>query len=150
MLGQLKDYINSSATEAINSPVLWYGSLGLIILVFLWWLFRRFRTELVPVFKDDEGSVTITPQALRELVRKSCLYIDGIHSPSTYINLQRSKLRLKVKIRLAEGVNVKNTRRLLKQNIETVMLENLNFSNFSGIDIIIRGFHESKNIKEND
>ena len=108
------------------------------------------QTELVPVFKDNEGSVTITPQALRELVRKSCLYIDGIHSPSTYIKLQRSKLRLKVKIRLAEGVNVKNTRRLLKQNIEAVMLENLNFSNFSGIDIIIRGFLESKNIKEND
>ena len=150
MLGQLKDYFNSSATEATHSPVLWYGLLGLIILFFLWWLFRRLRTELVPVFKDDEGSVKITPQALRELVRKSCLCIEGIHSPSTNIKLQRSKLRLKVKIRLAEGVNVKNTRNSLKQSIETIMLENLNFSNFSGIDIITHGFHEPKNTKETD
>ena len=150
MLGQLKNYINSNTAEAINSPVLWSGLLTLVFLCFLWWLFRRFRTELIPVFKDNEGTVQITPQALRELVRKSCLSIDGIHSPSTFIKLKRSKLRLKVKIRLEQDTNVKNTRSLLKQRVETIMLENLNFSNFSGIDIIIRGFHEAKNIKEAD
>ena len=40
------------------------------------------KSDLVYVFKDEEGAAQITPNALRELVRVS---IPGVHSPSTQI-----------------------------------------------------------------
>ncbi len=150
MLKDLHNYMSLQAGEAIHSPVLWYGLAFTFLLIILWLGFCKFRTELVSVFSDEEGSVHITPQALRELVRKSCAGIDGIHSPSTSIRYKGRKVRLKVKIRLEPSCQVMKIRSLLTQKLEKVMVENLNFKNFEGVDVIIRGFQSSKIIEESD
>ena len=46
---------------------------------------QKIRKDLVPILSDEEGKCHITPHALQELVSKSCLGMDGIHSPSTNI-----------------------------------------------------------------
>jgi hypothetical protein len=144
MLSQIQDYLSLDAKQAISSPLLWYG-LGIVfVLLLVWKLIRSSQPQLVSVFKDDEGAVQITPQALRELVRKSCADLPGVHSPSTKIFTKSNQVRLLVKLEVEPGSQVKLIRSQLNQKLEQVMVENLNFSNFGGIDIVIKGFQDAK------
>ena len=144
MLSQIQDYLSLDAKQAISSPLLWYG-LGIVFfLLLLWKLIRSSQPQLVSVFTDDEGAVKITPQALRELVRKSCADLPGVHSPSTKIFTKSNQVRLLVKLEVEPGSQVKLIRSQLNQKLEQVMVENLNFSNFGGIDIVIKGFQDTK------
>jgi hypothetical protein len=144
MLTPLKEYLFLGGKAALDSHILWYGLLLCIFLIFLLWTIRKLRSELLPVFNDDDGSVQITPQALRELVKKCCTSTPGIHSSSTAVGFSHSKLRLKVQIRIDQNTQVKETRLLLKQKLETTLLENLNCTHFGGIDIVIKGFNQSE------
>ena len=103
-------------------------------------MIRKLRKELIPVFADEEGNVQITPHALHELVKKSCEDIPGIFSPSTSINRKGKNFRLDIRIRIKQDCNIKNTRKVLRDRIEAVMIENLSFTNFEGLDIVIKGF----------
>ena len=144
MLSQIQDYLSLDAKQAISSPLLWYG-LGIVFFLLLFWkLIRSSQPQLVSVFTDDEGAVKITPQALRELVRKSCADLPGVHSPSTKIFIKSNQVRLLVKLEVEPGSQVKLIRSQLNQKLEQVMVENLNFSNFGGIDIVIKGFQDAK------
>ena len=144
MLSQIQDYLSLDAKQAISSPLLWYGLGSVFFLLLLWKLIRSSQPQLVSVFTDDEGAVKITPQALRELVRKSCADLPGVHSPSTKVFTKSNQVRLLVKLEVEPGSQVKLIRSQLNQKLEQVMVENLNFSNFGGIDIVIKGFQDAK------
>ena len=143
MFSKFQGYLSLDAHEAVSSPVFWYCILLIFLLTFLWWIIKKTRVGLVAVFSDDEGAVQITPQALRELVRRSCATIPGVHSPTTTIFIKNKKTRLLVKLQVEPNCRVKEIRSVLKEKLETVMVNNLNFSNFSGVDIIIKGFQDS-------
>jgi len=142
MIDQVKSYLNLSGAEAFNHPLFYYGLLAVFVLIFCWWLTRRLRTELVSVFTDEEGAVQITPRALRELVRKSCIAIPGVHSPKTKIIRKGGNLRLHVSLRVEQDCKVKETRSHLKEKLEGIMVNNLNFDNFTGVDLVISGFQD--------
>ncbi len=143
MLVQFQDYLGLDPLEAVISPIFWYSLLLVIIFCLIWWIIKKAKSELVSVFKDDEGAVQITPQALRELVRKSCASIPGVHSPSTQIFKNAKEVRLLVKLHVEPDCKVKEIRSQLRKKLEHVMVENLNFNNFSGVDVTIKGFQDS-------
>jgi hypothetical protein len=70
--------------------------------------------------------------------------MEGIHAPSTTIKYQNGKVRLLVRLQVNTHCNVKVARQELKKKIENIMVENLCFSNFGGVDLIIKGFKNSK------
>lgn len=140
---QLKSYLNLSFQEAIQQPVYWYALILLLFLIFVFWSIRKLRNDLVPVFHDDEGGVQITTQALQELVKKSCQGIEGIDAPTTKIKMKRGAIRLYVRLSVNLQGDIKEIRSSLRNNIEKIMVENLNFANFGGVDIVIKGFQES-------
>ena len=142
MITQVKSYLNLSGAEAFNHPLFYYGVIALLVLFFCWWLSRKLSTELVSVFTDEEGAVQITPRALRELVRKSCTTIPGVHSPKTRIIKKGLSLRLHVSLRVDQDCKVKETRSHLKEKLEGIMVNNLNFDNFTGVDLVISGFED--------
>jgi hypothetical protein len=144
MLAELQDYISLAPKDVFSSPIFGYSLLLVCCLLFCWWLIRKTKTDLVAVFCDEEGAVQITPQALRELVRKSCETIPGIHSPSTKIFKKSQKIWLLVSLRVEPNCKVKETRHQLRETLEKVMVENLSFSNFGGVDVIIKGFQDLK------
>ena len=144
MLARLQEYLSLCPDHAISSPIFWYSLVIVFLLLLVWWILRLAKTELVSVFVDQEGAVQITPQALRELVRKSCASIPGVHTPSTRIFKKSKQIRLLVQLRVDPECKVKEVRSLLREKVEQVMVENLNFSNFGGVDVIIKGFQDSK------
>ena len=129
--------------DAIAEPFWWYGWLLLILLFLLIWIFNKTKKDLVEIFSDEDGGVLVTPHALQELVSKSCFGMDGIDSPTTKILRNGSKIRLVVRIRVNTDCNVKETRKVLKEKLENIMFEKLCFSNFEGVDLIIKGFSET-------
>ena len=139
---QLKSYLNLSFQEAIQQPVYWYALILLLFLILVLWSIRKLRNDLVPVFHDDEGDVQITTQALQELVKKSCQGIEGISAPTTKIKMKGGSIRLYVRLSVDPQGEIKEIRTLLRNNIEKIMVENLNFANFGGVDIVIKGFQE--------
>jgi hypothetical protein len=140
---QLKSYLNLPFQEATQQPVYWYALILLLFLFLVLWSIRKLRNDLVPVFHDDEGGVQITTQALQELVKKSCQGIEGIDAPTTKIKMKRGAIRLYVRLSVNPQGDIKEIRSLLRNNIEKIMVENLNFANFGGVDIVIKGFQES-------
>jgi divalent metal cation (Fe/Co/Zn/Cd) transporter len=128
--------------EAIDEPLYLYAAVLLVLLVASILVIRSFKKELIPVFSDEEGLVQITPHALHELVRKTCEAFPEVNSPSTRIRKDANEIRLDIHIKVKPDCNVKDTRTLLRERLETVMITNLNFSNFGGVDIVIKGFQE--------
>jgi uncharacterized alkaline shock family protein YloU len=133
---------NLTFYEAIEQPFYWYAILLLLVLFISLIAFRKFRKELIEVFHDEDGHVQITPNALHELVKKSCEGISGVFSPSTTIQRKRSAIRLNIRIRVQQNCNIKEIRSTLQKNIEKTLIENLSFTNFEGVDVIIKGFQE--------
>lgn len=137
-----KNFTNLTFYEAIEYPFYWYAILLVLILFVLLIAFRRFRRELIEVFHDEDGQVKITPNALHELVKKSCEGISGVFSPSTTIQRKRNSIRLNIRIRVKQNCNIKEIRSTLQNNIGNTLIENLCFTNFEGVDVIIKGFQE--------
>jgi len=143
MLKYIHEYVSLEPHQVTSSPVFFIGITIIILILVVWASLRKMRTDLVSVFTDENGAVQITPQALKELVRKSSMGIPGIHSPTTSIIKTSGHVRLKVRLNVDPECNVKDVRSSLQKKLEDVMINNLNFSNFSGVDIIIRGFQDS-------
>ena len=139
---KIKDIYHMTFAEAIDEPLYLYAAVLLVLLVASILVIRSFKKELIPVFSDEEGLVQITPHALHELVRKTCEAFPEVNSPSTRIKNDAKEIRLDIHIKVKPDCNVKDTRTLLRKRLETVMITNLNFSNFGGVDIVIKGFQE--------
>jgi hypothetical protein len=137
---KIKDIYHMTFAEAIDEPLYLYAAVLLVLLVVSILVIRSFKKELIPVFSDEEGLVQITPHALHELVRKTCEAFPEVNSPSTRIRKDAKEIRLDIHIKVKPDCNVKDTRTLLREQLETVMITNLNFSNFGGVDIVIKGF----------
>ncbi|MDG1325824.1 MAG: hypothetical protein P8P49_08655 [Opitutales bacterium] len=135
-----RTFLHWEFSDAIESSVYLYTLVLFTVLCSLLILIRKLRKELIPVFTDEQGDVQITPHALHELVKKSCEDIPGVYSPSTSINRKGRNFRLDIRIRIKQDCNIKNTRKVLSDKIEKVMIENLGFTNFNGLDIVIKGF----------
>lgn len=138
----IKDIYYMTFEEAIEEPLYLYTFGLLVFLVASMFVVRSFKRELIPVFSDEEGLVQITPHALHELVRKTCEAFPEVNSPSTRIRKDAKELRLDIHIKVKPDCNVKDTRTQLRERLEEVMIANLNFSNFGGVDIVIKGFQE--------
>ncbi len=139
-LSKIKEIYHSTFMEAIEEPLYLYALALLVFLAIFLAIVRNFKRELIPVFSDEEGLVKITPHALHELVRKTCEVFPEVNSPSTRIRLKGKELRLNIHIKVKPDCNVKETRTSIKERLEEIMVENLNFSNFGGVDIVIKGF----------
>jgi len=131
-------------SEAIREPVYLGSAALLFILIFLLYLKRKFRRELIPAFSDTEGDVQITPNALQELVRKSCENLESVYSPSTRIISKQGKLRLNIRLQVDSDCKIKETRKALRLRVEQVLVGNLGLKNFGGVDIVVKGFRVSK------
>ena len=130
--------------EAIAEPI-YLGCLALLIfLLLLGFLKRKLRRELIPAFSDAEGDVQITPNALHELVRKSCENLEQIHNPTTKIVRNQGKIRLTVRLQVEADCKIKEVRSSLRQRVEQVLVANLGLKNFGGVDVIVKGFKVSK------
>ncbi len=139
-LSKIKEIYHSTFMEAIEEPLYLYALALLVFLAIFLAIVRNFKRELIPVFSDEEGLVKITPHALHELVRKTCEVFPEVNSPSTRIRLTGKELRLNIHIKVKPDCNVKETRTSIRERLEEIMVENLNFSNFGGVDIVIKGF----------
>ncbi len=139
-LSKIKEIYHSTFMEAIEEPLYLYALALLVFLAIFLAIVRNFKRELIPVFSDEEGLVKITPHALHELVRKTCEVFPEVNSPSTRIRLKGKELRLNIHIKVKPDCNVKETRTSIRERLEEIMVENLNFSNFGGVDIVIKGF----------
>ena len=131
-------------SEAIREPFYQAASALLFFVLLLLYLLRKFRRELILAFSDEEGAVQITPNALHELVRKSCEDLDAVHSPTTKIVHLRGKLRLHVRLRVDADCNIKETRSALRERVELVLVGNLGLKHFGGVDVVVKGFRENK------
>ena len=139
-LSKIKEIYHSTFMEAIEEPLYLYALALLVFLAISLAVVRNFKRELIPVFSDEEGLVKITPHALHELVRKTCEVFPEVNSPSTRIRLKGKELRLNIHIKVKPDCNIKETRTSIRERLEEIMVENLNFSDFGGVDIVIKGF----------
>ena len=127
-------------SQALREPIYLGAIVFLVCLVGLLALTRMMKTELIPAFQDKEGAVHVTPQALHELVRKSCEQIDEIKNRNTRISMNQGKLSLDVRLQVNGDCKINETRTRLKKHLQTVLVDNLGLRNFDGVNITVVGF----------
>jgi hypothetical protein len=127
-------------SQALREPIYLGAIVFLVCLVGLLALTRMMKTELIPAFQDKEGAVHVTPQALHELVRKSCEQIDEIKNRNTRISMNQGKLSLDVRLQVNGDCKINETRARLKKHLQTVLVDNLGLRNFDGVNITVVGF----------
>lgn len=142
MFEHINYYLEWTFHEASNAPVYWIALLSLLFLVCLLWFLRKSKGILLPVIKDDEGTIQITHRALKELVRKACIGIEGIGSPATLVSHTNNGVSLQIRLNLSLNFNIKKIREDLHREVRRLMVENLNFESLNDIDIIIVGFSD--------
>ncbi|MBO94421.1 MAG: hypothetical protein CMI32_05925 [Opitutales bacterium] len=132
--------IDLTISEALSEPI-YLGAVALLFcLIGLLVLARKLKTELIPAFEDNEGSVHLTPQALHELVRKSCEQIEEVKSRNTRISMERGKLSLNVRLQVNGDCKINEIRARLKKHLRIVLVDNLGLKNFGGVNITVVGF----------
>lgn len=127
-------------SEAIRDPLYLAAAATFGAIILFLFLLGKLKRELIPAFKDEEGAVRITPNALHELVRTSCEDLPDVYAPTTKIINERGKLRLLVRLRVDADCRIKETRAALRQRVEEVLVTNLGLKNFAGVDVIVKGF----------
>ena len=142
MFEHINYYLGWTIHEALNAPVYWIALLSLLFLVCLLCFLRKSKRILLPVIKDDEGTIQITHRALKELVRKACIGIEGIGSPATLVSHTNNGVSLQIRLNLSLNFNIKKIREDLHREVRRLMVENLNFESLNDIDIIIVGFSD--------
>ena len=142
MFEYINYYLEWTIHEALNAPEYWIALLSLLFLACLLWFLRKSKGILLPVIKDDEGTIQITHRALKELVRKACIGIEGIGSPATLVSHSNNGVSLQIRLRLSLNFNIKKIREDLHREVRRLMVENLNFESLNDIDIIIVGFSD--------
>ena len=60
--------------------------------------------------------------------------------PRLQVSIKGDQIWLLVRIQVNTDSNLQEARKKLKDKLEHIMVENLCFSNFGGIDLIIKGF----------
>ena len=136
----LENFWSWTLKDAVDKEIWWYAWALLLLLFLTLWVSKRIKKDLVSILSDEDGNVRITPHALQELVSKSCLNMEGIYAPTTSIHKKGDQVWLLVRIQVNTDSNVQEARKKLKDKLEHIMVENLCFSNFGGIDLIIKGF----------
>ena len=132
--------IDLTISEALSEPI-YLGAVALLFcLIGLLVLARKLKTELIPAFEDNEGSVHLTPHALHELVRKSCEQIVEVKNRNTRISMHRGKLSLNVRLQVNGDCKINEIRARLKKHLHTVLVDNLGLKNFGGVNITVVGF----------
>ena len=127
-------------SEALREPI-YLGAIALLVcLLGLFVLARKLKTELIPAFEDNEGSVHLTAHALHELVRKSCEQIEEVKSRNTRISMNRGKLSLNVRLQVNGDCKINEIRTRLKNHLKIVLVDNLGLKNFGEINITVVGF----------
>lgn len=127
-------------SEAIRDPLYLATAAAFAGVLLFLYLLGKLKRELIPAFRDEEGAVQITPNALHELIRKSCEDLPAVYAPTTKIVNERGKLRLLIRLRVNADCRIKETRSALRKRVEEVLVTNLGLKNFAGVDVIVKGF----------
>ncbi len=122
----------------LNNPFVTGGALGvaavLVVLVLLTRQPRRFRA-----FDTAGGEVLVTRKAVRELVQRCCEELGDVGSARVEIRLRGGEVRVGVRLRVRKSANLKGISGYLREQISTVLTENLGIERLGEIGILVVG-----------
>lgn len=120
-----------------------------IQVVTLYLLFRiAFGGRPIRLFDTRVGNVNVTSRALAELVHDACNHVGYIHKPRVEFRVKRSRLHLRVKIKLEHGKKLSDITSILHSQLTNTLQETLSYEKLGAIDIVVTGF--TKKPKEDD
>lgn len=117
------------------------GLLVAILLCFLWLLYRMIRGEpqTIVAFDSPDGSITVSPKAVEEIIQKAANTTAGIARCKSKLKVKRRQLNIHIRLQLKAGNRMKRVEESLKRHIRYTMQEMLGMDNIGAISIEITG-----------
>ncbi|MBL4574542.1 MAG: alkaline shock response membrane anchor protein AmaP [Opitutaceae bacterium] len=123
----------------VNSSYFPYVVCGSTLLFFLLILLRIFwkLTRQLTAFNDENGSVTISQRAIRQMVKQCCEQLGTVGRAHPVISIHRNQLKIKVKLRVKKNANLKGIAGFLKEQITQVLADSFGIEEISELDIVV-------------
>ncbi len=125
----------------VSSPYFPYVICGLTSLIFLLILLRIFwkLTRQFTAFNDENGSVTVSQRAIRQMVQQCCEQLGDVGRAHAIIHIHRNQLKIKVKLRVKKNASLKGISGFLKEQITQVLAESFGIEEISELDVAVIG-----------
>ena len=122
-----------------SEPYFWLGVLSVLLLLGFWIMVRH-QPKAIVAFEDQNGQVSVSRNAICGLVQKICDSYEEVGKSHTRIHARGRTLRIRVKVKMQFGSNLKTVSVNLEKNIERVLREDIGMRKKIKVDLVIDGF----------
>lgn len=154
------EYTEQILTVTKENPNAVIFGLGVIFLLFVLWLVARARKAELGLFRNAEGRVSVSRNALSDLVETVARGVPGTVKPRAFFRKRGSTLNVKLRVRLKGRRHLTGYTVDLQERISKALRNALGDEQVGQVDIIVTGFYDlgtreqpvddiSKDVEEN-
>jgi len=131
------------ALDSIYLPVVVFAFCTAFFLVLLWSMLRR-PGNRVTAFEDGNGKVTISRQALEDIIARSCEQFDEIVRAKVSVFPRNEKFHTEIQLRLKQSARVRDFSKQLRSRIAEILTDNLGMQDAGAMEFIVSGIVPDK------
>lgn len=130
--------------EVISYPYFWPILIVIVALIITWNQIRK-NQQIINLFKNETGKISVIQNALIDLIKKICAEVIPDSKPNVSLSIKKNKLNIKIKIKIHENQHIEKLTTILQKALQQMLKDTLGIENIDTINILITGF-----IKEQD
>lgn len=134
-----KDQLLSVTKENPNAVI--FGA-GVVFLLFVLWLVARARKAELGLFRNTSGRVSVSRNALADLVETVARGVPGTFKPRAYFRKRGPVLNVKLRVRLKGRRRLAGYTADLQERIGAALRDALGDEQIGQVDVIVTGFYD--------
>jgi len=110
------------ASFSVDNPQFlywWLGLLGVLLVLFIIWRFRKARQNF-RVFRDESGVAETTNSALRDLVRIACDGVETASRPKIQFKKSHGRINVRIRAKLYQGQRLSEVRDHMRRRVTKI------------------------------
>lgn len=118
-----------------------------ILLVVLVVVFLKLGKANLLVFNNDDGKVEISPNAIQEIIQRTCEQFVEVGRARSDIIKSKGRIHIKVRLKLRVKTRLQDISNELQRQITHAIRHDLGIENLGEVTVIVEGFLAEKKPK---
>ena len=133
-----------NSLQELPGTELLYWSLATAALICFFIFFLRRQPKNILAYSTENGRVTVSRNAIVELVQTSCQQLQDVSKPQVKIKSEGETSHFEVSIKLMSGASLRLIEQTLQSHLRQALTENLGIENLGQINIVATGFKSKR------
>lgn len=130
--------------EELPQPEFLYMCVATVALMLILILLLKRQPKNVVAYSTENGRVTVSRNAIVELVRTSCEQLKDVSKPQVKIHVKGQTSHFEVRIKLLSGGRLRQIEQTLQTHLRRALTENLGIESLGRINIVATGFKSGR------